>query len=262
MKLVSDWSEIVDNCYQFNTAIMDQNTVPFKRFSQFYHWYYFPQFKLFAPSKFIGYKSTTAKNYKGEGTGTETTQVLNKYFYKVDKNSKEFKKLFNQLTDFAQDLNKKINKKTSEGSGGIYLPKNNYLNKEGQYTLSLYKTVQLDLDSIANEENKVFTEGKKKAKLVQYYERNPKIRARAISYHGLTCKVCGFNFEKFYGDRGKYFIEVHHLVPVSKFNKEIKVDYKKDMTVLCANCHRMIHRNRNTPLTIKELKSIIRKNAT
>jgi putative restriction endonuclease len=29
--------------------------------------------------------------------------------------------------------------------------------------------------------------------------------------------VCGFNFEKAYGDYAKGFIHIHHIVPVSEF---------------------------------------------
>jgi hypothetical protein len=33
---------------------------------------------------------------------------------------------------------------------------------------------------------------------------------------GYTCEVCGLNFESRYGEIGKGFIEIHHLVPISE----------------------------------------------
>jgi 5-methylcytosine-specific restriction protein A len=89
------------------------------------------------------------------------------------------------------------------------------------------------------------------------YERDPINRKRAIEFHGLSCKVCGFNFEEVYGERGKDFIEVHHIKPLSTLEKEIVVDPEQDLVPVCANCHRMIHRRKDNILTVDELKALI-----
>ncbi len=115
--------------------------------------------------------------------------------------------------------------------------------------------VDADLDSLEAEEEHF--EGQKKQRLVNHYERNRKLRVAAVKHHGVTCKVCGFDFGKVYGDRGKDYIEVHHLILVSTLKEEKKVDPKKDMTVLCSNCHRMIHRRKDNVLTPEELKSLM-----
>jgi putative restriction endonuclease len=87
------------------------------------------------------------------------------------------------------------------------------------------------------------------------YERDSHLREQAIKTHGLTCMVCGFNFEKTYGDYGKDYIHVHHRVPVSE--GEQTVNPKDDLCVVCANCHAMIHRRRDNTLTLEELKAMI-----
>jgi hypothetical protein len=46
-------------------------------------------------------------------------------------------------------------------------------------------------------------------------ERNPRLAKQAKTYHGVTCKVCGFNFEEAYGPHGQGYIEAHHLVSFS-----------------------------------------------
>ena len=115
--------------------------------------------------------------------------------------------------------------------------------------------VASDLDSLEAEEEHF--EGQKKQRHVNYYERNKKLRAAAVQHHGVSCKVCGFNFGKVYGERGKDYIEVHHLIPVSTLGGEMKVDPKRDMTVLCSNCHRMIHRRKDEVLTLEELKRFL-----
>jgi 5-methylcytosine-specific restriction protein A len=115
--------------------------------------------------------------------------------------------------------------------------------------------VTADLDSLEAEEK--YFEGQKKQHYVNHYERNRKLRTAAVKHHGVICKVCGFDFGEVYGDRGKDYIEVHHLIPVSSLKEETKVDPKKDMTVLCSNCHRMIHRRKDDVLKPDELKSLM-----
>jgi 5-methylcytosine-specific restriction protein A len=70
--------------------------------------------------------------------------------------------------------------------------------------------------------------------------------------------VCGFDFEKVYGEHGSGFTEVHHLKPLSELGKETKVDPITDMVVVCPNCHRMIHRNKDNILSLGELTEIVR----
>lgn len=74
-------------------------------------------------------------------------------------------------------------------------------------------------------------------------ERNRKLAQQAKLVHGYRCKACGFDFEATYGAIGKDFIEAHHLTPISELKGQVvELDPRADFTVLCANCHRMIHR--------------------
>jgi 5-methylcytosine-specific restriction protein A len=71
--------------------------------------------------------------------------------------------------------------------------------------------------------------------------------ARAIQLvkkaKGYTCEVCGFNFGSRYGELGKDFIEIHHLVPISELQGLIVSTHPEhDYAALCSNCHSMIHR--------------------
>lgn len=99
-------------------------------------------------------------------------------------------------------------------------------------------------------------EGNKTLRYTTKYERDPKLRKQAVAIHGYTCKVCKFNFEKTYGEHGKDFIHVHHIRPLFMFEKEKPVDPQTELTVLCPNCHAMIHRKKDKTLTIEELKAI------
>ncbi len=71
----------------------------------------------------------------------------------------------------------------------------------------------------------------------------------------LACEVCDFNFEDKYKSLGRGFAECHHRKPLSELTQENKIQLK-DLAIVCANCHRMLHRTR--PLkTVEELKKMI-----
>lgn len=70
----------------------------------------------------------------------------------------------------------------------------------------------------------------------------------------IICAVCGFDFFRSYGERGQYFIEAHHNLPIAFITEETEMRIE-DLTPLCSNCHRMIHRRRPW-LTVQQLKDV------
>ena len=123
-----------------------------------------------------------------------------------------------------------------------------------------YDFIEEDIEAETAIEFTVLKEGKKKEIFTTQYERNPKLRKQAVQIHGTTCMACGFNFKEFYGERGADYIEVHHIRPLAQRNEEVEIDPSNDLIVLCANCHRMIHRKKNDILSLEELKTLIREN--
>lgn len=91
------------------------------------------------------------------------------------------------------------------------------------------------------------------------YERSSMNRAACIQVHGAICAICGFDFGNIYGDFGKGFIEVHHIIPVSQMGEAYRLNPQEDLIPVCSNCHSMIH-HRNPPLSLDELKDLIPKN--
>ena len=79
---------------------------------------------------------------------------------------------------------------------------------------------------------------------VNRYEHSPDARRICIAHHGTSCAACGFSFEIAYGDLGRDFIPVHHLVPVSQLDSNYVLDPVTDLVPLCANCHAMAHHGR------------------
>lgn len=89
------------------------------------------------------------------------------------------------------------------------------------------------------------------------YEQDFDARRACIAHHGTSCAACGFSFELSYGDVGRDFIDVHHLVPVSWLGSGYELDPVTDLVPLCANCHAMAHQGVHTPRTVAELRRII-----
>ena len=77
-------------------------------------------------------------------------------------------------------------------------------------------------------------------------ERNSRlVNAKKDSVHSKTgrleCEACGFDFAKKYGEkRGRGFIECHHNKPLHSLKPGSKTRLN-DLSLLCSNCHRMIH---------------------
>jgi 5-methylcytosine-specific restriction protein A len=108
------------------------------------------------------------------------------------------------------------------------------------------------------EEQKVYTEGTPNQVLVTKYERNPFARKTCIDHYGLSCIVCGFNFEEKYGKLGKDFIHVHHLKKVATVGEEYQIDPINDLRPVCPNCHAMIHKKKES-YKINEIKELMKK---
>ena len=107
----------------------------------------------------------------------------------------------------------------------------------------------------------IFPEGRRTERMHLVRERDPALRKRARELarekHGrLFCSVCGFDFGKVYGEVGADYIEMHHTIPVSDLGDDGETRLE-DVALVCANCHRMLHRRRPW-LSIEELEQILR----
>lgn len=105
-----------------------------------------------------------------------------------------------------------------------------------------------------------FKEGRRIEFYGTKYERDPRLRRSFLNSQPkpYKCEVCGMDFESIYGDLGKDVIEVHHKRPLSIDGIEQEIQPTGEYLVcLCANCHRMIHKNQNTIMTVDELKTIV-----
>ena len=102
-------------------------------------------------------------------------------------------------------------------------------------------------------------EGKTVFKLHRTRERDTRITRKkkkdVLEKTGrLECEACGFDFQATYGELGEGFCEVHHRTPLAELDGETKTTLK-GLAVVCANCHRMLHRM--TDMSVQGLKDIL-----
>jgi predicted HNH restriction endonuclease len=89
-------------------------------------------------------------------------------------------------------------------------------------------------------------------------ERSKLLAAECKIRDDYQCQVCGLRFEEAYGNLGREFAEAHHLVPLNKLRENVRTDLD-DLTTVCANCHRMLHRMEGDSGDIQKLKAIFRR---
>ena len=106
-------------------------------------------------------------------------------------------------------------------------------------------------------EDIVFVEGAEILKTTKVKIRNPiapqkaKELFKAKNDGQLFCEICGFDFDKFYGELGKGYMEAHHREYLSNGERKTTL---KDFALVCSNCHSILHR---TNLSVEKLKELV-----
>ena len=111
-----------------------------------------------------------------------------------------------------------------------------------------------------NDEEVEVMEGRLLFRVHRYKERNRKIvnkkKDKVLQLNGkLICECCGFDFELKYGSLGEGFIECHHTKPLSEMKHGEKT-LLEDLSLVCSNCHSMIHHQQPWQ-TIGQLKKLL-----
>lgn len=104
---------------------------------------------------------------------------------------------------------------------------------EGQVLYKLHKVRERDVAIVQTKKNEVF-----------------KLLGK------LACEACIFEFEYFYGDIGKGYIECHHRTPLARMELASRTTLD-DLALVCSNCHRMLHRSFET-LSVDDLRMKIK----
>lgn len=119
-------------------------------------------------------------------------------------------------------------------------------------------------DFIGEPSRTSFPEGRRIERLHQSRERDSRAVRQAKVDHAqrnggaLPCEVCEFDFAARYGELGVSYIEAHHTLPLSDLEDgELRNTRVEDLALVCANCHRMLHRKRPWA-TVEQLRKLVK----
>jgi len=85
--------------------------------------------------------------------------------------------------------------------------------------------------------------------------RNHSLRDRKLSQSNGRCEACRTDFSKLLGGEGRRVLLVHHdRRHLSDYRDDGEITSEKDLAVICANCHMLLHSNPNRPLKVKALR--------
>jgi 5-methylcytosine-specific restriction protein A len=116
-----------------------------------------------------------------------------------------------------------------------------------------------------NEDDEEFREGKILTRLHKQKERSSRAvrrkKQKVLQETGqLACEVCSFDFVEKYGELGQGFAECHHRKPVAELNENQRTKLS-DLAIVCANCHRMIHKS-DPMMSVDDLRRLLDNTAT
>ncbi len=99
------------------------------------------------------------------------------------------------------------------------------------------------IDRGREDDDSEFDEGKILTRVHKTRERNRTLRAKLIrklqSKNECRCAICGIEPNASIGEFGLRMFECHHIIPISEsVTRKTKLS---DLSLLCANCHRLIH---------------------
>jgi len=119
----------------------------------------------------------------------------------------------------------------------------------------IFSEEALGIDETEAPEGRVLTRIHQVRELNAFLIRKKKQEVLSITGK-LACEVCEFDFYHSYGGHGYGFAECHHTKPLCKLMPGEKTR-ASDLAIVCANCHRMLHRGSDWP-SISDLKSILK----
>jgi len=191
------------------------------------------------------------------------------------RNDTYFSQKVRNLTGSHRNLHRKGLATFSNGVSRItkigisYLKK--YSKKNQNILLSLedqgFTKADIDLQAQRDFSRVIIEEGAMEKRTVAQRRRSETLRNIAVQEfrknHNdkVFCEACGFDFSSKYGQYGRDFIEVHHSKPIHEMDvrgsKSNLARALEQAVLLCANCHRMVHRTRGRILSLSELEEII-----
>lgn len=202
----------------------------------------------FIPTK--GFKSFIVfkldSNVKYDNNTKTTMRQVRKY--------KFIKEIFNSNNYVNYKGIAKVKSEKIEGIDSL-LKKYQSITPSESYSENEKEEQLLGLEKAANEKLRVHLKRERDIRFRNKY-RN---KYRNIK----SCPACSFNANfKYDLDNPNSILEMHHIVPLKNIKKDMSIK-EKDVSLLCPNCHRAIHKmmsiNQVETITIKDFKKSITK---
>lgn len=84
-------------------------------------------------------------------------------------------------------------------------------------------------------------------------QRNPRLRRTALARAKGVCEVCHVNYRAVAGGLGERCLVVHHKNQLKDIDQPVETRVE-DLAVVCANCHMMIHSDREKAMKLHVLR--------
>ncbi len=190
--------------------------------------------RFFFPSRFLGYKNNSIEMHFN-GTGTLDGKLTNPAISRL----------------LGAEL------ETDEKSESDYLIFcSEYGIRASRKKRSYWKSREITTE--VKSSISAFYEGKAMLKETTLFQRSSALVKAVKASREPICECCQFDFQKIYGERAKGYIECNHLTHISKRAGRNVPTTLDEVALLCANCHRMVHRTREG-LTLDELRAEMKK---
>ena len=108
---IDDENDIRNNIIKFNHIVKNEKSSKIiQLFSSFSYWYYFEDWNIFVPNKFLGYKNCadTAYELGCKMNGSIARKKLSKYF-KIISDERRIEYLLSKFNSFSQELGQNVN---------------------------------------------------------------------------------------------------------------------------------------------------------
>jgi predicted HNH restriction endonuclease len=89
-------------------------------------------------------------------------------------------------------------------------------------------------------------------------KRDQTLRNAALRAANGTCAVCEVDYSKIFNGKGVRVLQVHHNHQLGHLDKP-RLNSLDDLSVVCANCHALIHMNTKKALAVKVLKAMFQR---
>jgi hypothetical protein len=123
-EVIESFEEALENARAFQLIGEHADSRAYINLDHFYHWYYFPTEQIFAPAKFIAYRSSSVEAYTSHGRHLdEARSVLDQWFSKITEEDPSLVRLVEDLERFLERFGAHLHEHSRSVTGGLYAPR-------------------------------------------------------------------------------------------------------------------------------------------